>query len=186
MTTLPGLHLPPVPDAAWPEEIAEMRHGFAGALNVYRVMAHHPALLRAWAALRDHVVVTNVLGPQRSEVVILRTGVRLGSAYEWGHHVSRGRACGMDDARIAALRGPVAGMAPEDALIAGAVDELFDHKQLTPATAATLADLVGSEGVLDVIATVGFYSTLGYILNSFDTPLDDRIAQDLSEHPLNG
>lgn len=39
----------PLTDADWPHEIDDLRDGFAGALNVYRLMAHHPALLRAWA-----------------------------------------------------------------------------------------------------------------------------------------
>jgi len=39
---------PPFADEDWPSEIADMRDGFAGALNVYRTMAHHPALLKAW------------------------------------------------------------------------------------------------------------------------------------------
>jgi 4-carboxymuconolactone decarboxylase len=37
---------------------------------------------------------------------------------------------------------------------------------------------------LDVIATVGFYSTLGYILNSFETPLDDNIVREMADQPL--
>ena len=63
---------PPLDNTHWPAEIADMQAGFAGRLNVYRVMAHHPALLRAWADLRDHVVVKTALGPELSEVVILR------------------------------------------------------------------------------------------------------------------
>lgn len=178
------LNLPPLSDADWPPEIAEMRAGFAGGLNVYRVMAHHPALLRAWADLRDHVVNRTALGRVRSEVVILRTGFRLGSGYEWAHHVVRARTCGLDDARILALRGETRAMSPEDALVAGAVDELIDNAELRPATASRLAALVGKEGVLDLIATVGFYSVLGFILKSFDTPLDDDIARQLADRPV--
>lgn len=182
--TDPGGALAPISDDDWPEAVAELRDGFAGKLNVYRVMAHHPALLRAWAALRDHVVVQTSLGAQRSEVVILRSGVRLGSAYEWGHHVSRARACGLEDARIASLAGEVEDMAPEDGLLARAVDELFADARLTPETAGALRGLVGEQGMLDLMATVGFYSTLGFILNSFGTPLDEAVARELAEHPL--
>ncbi|GHF35210.1 carboxymuconolactone decarboxylase family protein [Seohaeicola zhoushanensis] len=176
---------PPITDTDWPEAAAELRDGFAGRLNVYRTMAHHPALLRAWAPLRGHVVIDNVLGKQFSEVVILRTGVNLGSDYEWNHHVSRGRACGMSDARIASIKGALAGMAPEDAILASAVDELFTAKRLSPATQEGLVNLVGREGMFDVLATVGFYSTLGYILNSCGTPLDDDVAAELAARPLN-
>jgi hypothetical protein len=31
---------------------------------------------------------------------------------------------------------------------------------------------------------VGFYTTLGLILNSFDTPIDPDVAQELAEAPL--
>ena len=75
---------PPLTDAEWPEPLADLRDGFAGQLNVYRTMAHHPALVRAWAPLRQHIVKDTALGLERSEVVILRTGHRMGSAYEWG------------------------------------------------------------------------------------------------------
>lgn len=176
--------LAPISDADWPGEIAAMRDGFAGSLNVYRTMAHHPALLRAWADLREHLVRRGALGPERLEIAILRTGHRLGSDYEWSQHVLRARGVGLGDARIRSLRGRLAAMAPEDALIAGAVDDLFDHARLRTATLAKLAAMVGKEGVLDLMATVGFYSTLGFLLNTFETPLDDDIAAELAARPL--
>jgi hypothetical protein len=37
----------PLGDGDWPEEVADLRDGFAGRLDVYRVMARHPALLQA-------------------------------------------------------------------------------------------------------------------------------------------
>ena len=174
----------PIPDADWPETLADLAGGFATKLNVYRVMAHHPALLSAWANLRDHVVVQTHLGAQRSEIVILRTGVNLGSSYEWGHHVSRARALGMADARIASIQGAPEDMCAEDAILANAVDMLFADKKLSAALIQDVIDLVGETGLFDLIATVGFYSTLGYMLNSFDTPLDAKIAEELSAQPL--
>lgn len=176
--------LDPLADAEWPAIVADMLPGFAGGLNVYRTMAHHPALLRAWGDLREHVVNRSALGRQRLEVVILRTGIRLGSDYEWSQHVLRARKYGLSDARIASLRGPLDGMAAEDAVLARAVDELFDAHGLSRPTQAALTDLVGKHGMLDLLATVGFYSTLGFILNSFETPLDDDIASELAETPL--
>lgn len=175
---------PPLKDEDWPAEIAELRSGFAGRLNVYRVMAHDPSLLRAWAPLRQYVVLDNALGPQFSEVVILRTGFRAGAAYEWVHHVSRARAVGMDDARIASIGGPLEAMSEADALLSRAVDELADTKALSPDTQAGLVDMVGKDGLFDVIATVGFYTTLAFIVKSFETPVDVDVARELEEQPL--
>ena len=174
----------PIGDQDWPRDIADMLSGFAGGLNVYRTMAHHPALLRAWSDLREHVVNQTSLGAERSEVVILRTGVQLGSSYEWHQHIVRARKSGLDDSRIARLGGPLDAIQGEDVVLARAVDELFSQRRLSEATLADLGSLIGKQGILDLIATVGFYSTLGYILNSFETPLDDDISKELADNPL--
>jgi alkylhydroperoxidase family enzyme len=171
----------PIGDSDWPAEISDMKSGFAGGMNVYRTMAYHPDLLRAWAPLRQHVVKESALGPVRSEVVILRAAHRMGSFYEWAHHVSRARQLGLDDARISALRGMPEG---EDGLIAQGVDALFDQRRLSPELEARLAALLGRKGVFDLIATVGFYSVLGYMLMTYETPLDGPIAAEMAERPL--
>jgi 4-carboxymuconolactone decarboxylase len=172
---------PPLDDDHWPAEIADLGTGFAGQLNVYRVMAHHPALLRAWAPLRQHIVKDSALGPARSEVVILRAAHRMGSAYEWAHHVSRARKLGFSDARIAALRASPEG---EDATIAAAVDALFDQRRLPAVIEAELTELMGRHAVIDLIATVGFYSVLGHLLMTYNTPLDANITAEMAARPF--
>ncbi|KAB6716442.1 MULTISPECIES: carboxymuconolactone decarboxylase family protein [Roseobacteraceae] len=171
----------PLTDAQWPNDIADLRGGFAGALNVYRTMAHHPALVRAWAPLRQHIVKDTALGVERSEVVILRTGVRLGSAYEWAHHVSRARALGFSDERILAIKAMPEG---EDGMIVRAVDALLDDHRLPIPLERELAKCLGREAVFDLIATVGFYSVLGSILMTYETPIDDDIADQMARNPL--
>lgn len=177
-------HFAPISDDDWPESIADMRSGFAGGLNVYRTMAHHPALLRSWSALREHVVNQTALGPALSEVAILRTGVRLGSSYELNQHIDRARRRGLEDARIGSISGPPDTMAPQDRLVATAVDELFSQHALSEQTVAALLHEFGKPAIFDLVATVGFYSTLGFFLNSFDTPLDADIAERLRDRPL--
>ncbi|MQW01941.1 carboxymuconolactone decarboxylase family protein [Sinorhizobium medicae] len=172
---------PPIADESWPAEIADMKAGFAGDLNIYRTMAHHPALLRAWAPLRQHVVRDSALGPVRSELVILRAAHRMGSAYEWAHHVSRARALGISDARIRDLRASPVG---EDGLIARAVDALFDAGRLTADIEREISAAFGKQAVFDLMATVGFYSVLGYILMTFDTPIDDCVADEIAKRPI--
>ncbi|ARQ13306.1 carboxymuconolactone decarboxylase protein (plasmid) [Rhizobium etli] len=172
---------PPISDDSWPAEIGNMKTSFAGALNVYRTMAHHPALLKAWAGLRQHVVKESALGPVRSELVILRAAHRMGSAYEWAHHVSRARVLGISDSRIRAMRGKPEG---EDGLVARAVDALFDDKCLPADIANEAMAILGKEAVFDLMATVGFYSVLGFILITFETPIDEDVAEELKAEPL--
>jgi 4-carboxymuconolactone decarboxylase len=168
----------PLADADWPAEIADLRDGFAGRLNVYRVMAHHPALLRAWVPLRQHLVTRGTLGAELTEIAILRTAHRLGSAYEWAHHVSRARKLGMTEARINATKDQPEGI---DGDLVEAVDSIIDRHRISSSLESKLASEIGRKGVFDLIATVGFYSVLGTLLMTYNTPIDvDILAEDRS------
>lgn len=183
--TTPDTHLlQPIAAEDWPASIGELQAGFSGQLNVYRVMAHHPALLRAWVNLRQHIVVDTSLGRERSEIVILRAATHLKSSYEWNHHLVRARALGLTDKRIASMRDVSGKMEPSDAVLANAIDDVMQVSRIRPENRQALMDLVGKEGTLDLLATVGFYSTLGFMLNTFETPLDDAVASEVSDHPL--
>ncbi len=172
------LALDPIQDAQWPEEIADMLEGFAGKLNIYRVMAHDPALLRAWTGLRGHVVLGGALTDQQREIVILRVGYRWGAAYEWAHHVSRGRLASLSEAQIAAAATEPniwTGGSPDEALMA-AVDSLLQEGRLPPAVLADLRRSLTAAGVLDLMATVGMYTTLAFIAKTFQTPIEDDLV----------
>lgn len=166
--------LHPIPDADWPVEIEHMRNGFAGRLNVYRVMAHHPALLQAWENFRDHVVRQSKLTPQQSEIIILRTGHRHRSSYEWAHHVARGLAVGLTRERIDAIR--AIPDTPEDRMLVAAVDALIDDGKIAGPLATKLREALGVPAMLDLMATVGMYTTLAFLIESFDIPIEPEIA----------
>ena len=168
---------PPLETADWPASLDDMRSGFAANLNVYKVMAHHPALLLAWRSLRQHVVIDTTLTRRQSEIIILRAGHRWGSTYEWGQHVVRGRQAGLSDSDIQRVRdAPDSWPAGEaDTLLLQAVDALLDHGKLSPAAIARLQASIGLAGIFDVMATLGMYTTLAFIVKSFDTPLEPDI-----------
>ena len=168
--------LAPIEEEAWPPLIEHLKGGFAGRLNIYRVMAHDAPLLKAWAALRDHVVLQSALTPAQRELVILRVGFRWRAAYEWAHHVSRAREAGVQDERIAAACEPVESLRddnPDKPFIA-AVDRLLAKGNLDRASLALLVPLVGKEGVIDLMATVGMYTTLAFLAKSFEVPIEDE------------
>ena len=173
--------LAPLADADWPDALAGLRDSFLARANVYRTMAHDPALLAAWSDLRVHVVQQNALGPELLEVAILRTAHRLGAEYEWAHHVHRARRTGFTDARITALRGPVEAISDTDRPVAEAVDALTAEARLPEELRDRLLESLGKEAVLDLMATVGFYSTLAFVVKSFGTPVEADIA---AEPPL--
>lgn len=174
----------PMRDEDWPADVEHLRKDFAGQLNVYRVMARNPALLRAWENFRNHVVLGSSLTREQSEIVILRTGWQVQANYEISHHIVRGRMAGLTDKRIAALCTPNGPESGDDALLAHAVDELVAHHRLGAGMVQALAARLGEAGTLDVIATVGHYTTLAFIVKSFGTPIEDEIVAALAAQPL--
>lgn len=173
----------PLTDQEWPEAVAHLRSGFAGKLNVYRVMAHHPALLRSWETLRNHVVLNSALTPIQREIIILRVGHRWGSRYEWAQHVVRGRQAGLSDVQIENARLDATQWRAErvDVLLMQAVDTLLDQGELAPTELNELEQQLGREAVFDVMATVGMYTTLAFIVKSFRTPVEPDIAAALGQ-----
>ena len=169
-------------DEQWPAEIADLLGGFAGDLNVYRVMAHSPALVRAWAPLRRHLVQESALAAEWREIVILRVGHRWGSAYEWGHHVVRARGLGMDPARVERARLEPGAWPAElfDSVLMAAVDTLLDEGRLSPGQIGALADRLPGPAIIEVMALVGMYTTLAFLVRTFDTPLEARIVAELA------
>ena len=174
---------PPIADADWPAEIADLLSGFAGNLNVYRVMAHNPALLRAWAPLRGHVVQAGALSEQQREIVILRTGWHWRSDYEWAHHTLRGRRAGLSDARIERTRAAPESWTGdgEDTLLLRTVEALLTNGRLDPSLLADVRRTFGDLAPTDIMATIGFYTTLAFIVRSFETPIDGFVLEDLAE-----
>lgn len=166
--------LKPVPDLEWPPAIESLRQGFAGQLNVYRVMAHHPDLLAAWAPLREQVVRKNSLSPRLQELVVLRTAHHGRSAYERAHHVKRGREAGLAAWEIEAtgLADASSRFSGIEAEVIGTVDELHSQACISPARLQRLADRMEARQVLDLITLIGFYHVLAFVANTFDVPID--------------
>ena len=168
------IHLEPISPERWPAELAVIKGMIPSDLNVYRTMAHDPQLLLALAPLRKHIVVDTLLSKRQMEFVVLRTARNTGTEYEWAHHVRRGKACGMTDAEIESVRvsEPIAFEPPVSALMC-AVDELTQQRAISPETWRSLDRMYGPTHILPIIATVGFYTLLAYVINSCGVRLEE-------------
>ena len=117
------------------------------------------------------------LSERQRELIILRTGHNMRSEYEWLHHVVRGRAAGLTDAEIERVKaGPDAdGWSDEESTLLRSVDQMQAHQELDLETASALQGIVGNDGLIDAVYTIGVYLTLGTILKTFAVPIDTSI-----------
>lgn len=74
-----------------------------GVLNVFKVMAHTPELMKAWWGMMTVLLTRLELPPRDRELAILRLFQLKGGAYGFAHHVRIGRQVGITDEQIEAL-----------------------------------------------------------------------------------
>lgn len=159
------------------EGFSRLRGDDAAVLNVFGTLAVHPQLLRRWLTFANYVLTESTLEPRLRELVILRTGWRCRSPYEFAQHVIVGRGAGCSDADIARVAdGPDAdGWTPLEAALLHAADDLYDHDTIAPATWAALAEHLDEQQILDVVFAVGQYTLVSYALNAAAVARDDGI-----------
>jgi 4-carboxymuconolactone decarboxylase len=149
----------------------------AGSLNIFRTLAHHPKLLKRWLVFGNHVLAKSTLPERERELVILRTGWRCGSAYEFGQHTVIGERSGLATDEIRALtEDPEAhDWSAADRALIDAADELHDDQCISDGTWAALAETWSDQQLLDLVFAVGQYTLVSMALNSCGVQLDDGV-----------
>jgi 4-carboxymuconolactone decarboxylase len=172
----------PLPPEDWDDETRElmgrMLDGPNGQpLNIFATFANHPKLLKRWLVFGAHVLSKSELPERDRELLILRTGWRCQSRYEWGQHVAIGRRVGLSPDEVQrVVEGPdAAGWDPFDATLLRAADELHDAATISDATWAALAERYDTHQLLEVPFTVGQYHLVAFALNSCGVELEDGV-----------
>ena len=172
-TTTP--RIAPLTDAEFNDEQKEMLAPIGGrVLNIFRTLVREPKAFKGFLAWGNYVLSRrNALPEREREIVILRTGYLCKSGYEWTQHVIIGKRSGLSDDEIARLKkGAEAGWSAADAALIRASNELHKDQFISDATWAALGEHFTQKQCMDVVFTVGQYTQVSMILNSFGVQLD--------------
>ena len=167
-------------DAAQEAALAPVREGRLGVLNIFRTLAHAPKALTAFLSWGSYILSRrNALPERERELAILRTGFNCGAGYEWTQHRAIGLEAGLTEAEIGAIKqGPGApGWSTIDQAILTACDDLTRDFFVSDVTWEALAPL-GDKARMDLVMTVGQYTQVSMMLNSFGVQLDEGQALD--------
>lgn len=166
------VRLGPSIEEEWDDETRALVMG-AGGLNIFRTVAHHPKLLKRWLVFGGHVLVKSTVPARERELLILRTGWRCGSEYEFGQHTVIGAQAGLTEDEIRRIaREELDGWAPDDAMLLRAADELVGKFDLTQETYDSLGEQWSTQQVLDIVFTVGQYMMVSMMLKTFGVQLE--------------
>lgn len=157
------------------ERLAKSRQKDGSVLNIFRTLVRSPDAFRAFSWWGGYVLGRNSLSPRDREIAILRVGWLCKSGYEWTQHHRIGLQSGLNEAEIERIKsgaGAEGWTVAERALIAAVDDLNRDHFVSNPSW-AELAKHFGERQCMDLVFTVGQYTQVSMILNSFGVQLDE-------------
>jgi len=167
--------------AAMPAEDRETveKNAMSGQIfNIFKVLAHHPKLVKRWTPFAGHILSKQSLAFRDRELLILRIGWLNQAEYEFAQHELIAKRGGITDQEIEQIKkGPQGGWNEHETALMQAADDLYERSVVSDATWATLSKTYSTEQMMDVVFTIGQYNLVSWALNSFGVPLDDFLPK---------
>ena len=121
--------------------------------------------------VRFHMSVPDKL----KELAILLTARYWTAHFEWQAHRRAAAQAGLSEEKIKAIaegRRPT-GMSADEEIVYNFVTELYRTKNVSDATFGALKNLTGERGVVDIVATAGYYQVVSMGMNVDRRPLGE-------------
>jgi 4-carboxymuconolactone decarboxylase len=146
------------------DQLIERRGGTGGP---YDSLLRSPDLALGTLSLGDYLRFGSTLPRDLSEIAILTAVSHWRAAFAQHEHGRMARSAGVDEQAVESLiRGePPAGLSPEQAAVHSFVRQILDEGAVDDETYARVAAVVDESGTVDLIATVGFYCMVAFLLN---------------------
>lgn len=143
----------------------------------FSVLLNSPELAGRVAHLGAYVRFESELPDADRELAILTTGRAFDCAFEWASHLPIATEAGVSEAAIdvVAQRRPTDELDEAEALVVDYGRELFEKREVSPATFEAALERYGESGVVELTGTMGYYAMVACVLNAFEVdPGADR------------
>lgn len=179
MTTVkpapPRLPLIETPEAPLAREQFEKLAAGRGILNLHRMMAYAPALMKASGDMAMAFRNDAILGRALAEIVVLRTAQVAHCDYEWERHVPLARAAGVSERQIAEVGRwkQSAAFNPKEKAVLQYAEALADGAPIDDQIFAELQRHLPPREIVAVTMLVGFYVSTAIFINALAVPDDN-------------
>jgi alkylhydroperoxidase family enzyme len=148
--------------------------GALSKLNVIRALLHNPAVTAAQSHLGGTLMASKTLNPRLRELVILRTGWRTKSEYEFCQHIGIARQLQMSDEEILGVRDPAncKVFSEVDRAVIAMADELDDNAEVSAKTWSVLERFFSAAELVELVLVSGFWRMMAGFLKTAQIPLD--------------
>lgn len=151
-----------------------LRARWGGVLNLYRVLAWAPAMLRAWTAFAWALRFETNVSRKLRELLILRSAQVAEIGYEWTHHLPMALKEGISANQIADLadwQGSES-FSDQERLILRLADEVTQGPGASLETIQALKRAFSNSEIVELLLTVSVYVGLGRFLHSLDVDVE--------------
>jgi 4-carboxymuconolactone decarboxylase len=147
----------------------------------FRVYMRSPALANKLEEVSDYVRWGTGLEPRLTELAIMITARQWSNQWIWRGHYRAAVRGGLDPsvgADIAAGRRP-AKMKPDETILYDYATEMYRDKAVSDASFAAAVKQFGEKGLIDLVATMGYYDTVAMTLITAKAvaPKEDDVPQ---------
>ncbi len=171
--------MPPLPIAAMTERqraaadelTAGPRKGVKGP---FIALMRSPELMARLQKVGEYLRFESAIPPRLSEFATLIVARQWAQQFEWAIHVPLALKAGCASETIAALaesRRPER-MSRDEAIVYDFAIELARHRGVADATYDAACGAFGEEGIVDLVAILGYFATVSMILNVAQTPAE--------------
>ena len=169
--------LPPLPAATWTETqracAEEIIQGPRGALiEPFVPLLRSPELCTHVQRTGEYLRYRSAIGLRLSELAILVTACHWVQQVEWSIHAPIAMREGIAPEVVQAL---AAGRRPDyqradEALVHDFTQESLRERRVSDTTWAAAREVLGEQGVVDLLGIVGYYTMLSIVMNGAQTP----------------
>ena len=153
--------------------------GQLAPLNIFRMMANAPGLLRPFVDLGGAFLFDGKLDPVTRECAILRVGYLSNAGYETAQHEKIGRDLGMSSGLFEALKSGASApdLSDEQRLTVAFVDDLVFNVKASDQTFQPALRHFGPEQLQELTLVTGYYMMVCRFLETFAVDIEDGGAK---------
>lgn len=145
----------------------------------FGVLLHSPELAGRIGRLGAYVRFEGVLSDESRELAVLATARAFDCAFEWAIHAPIAREAGITERTLDAIVDRNLGaLSDRAANIIRYSWELFDDHAVSQETYDAVESRFGTDGVVELTATIGYYAMLACVLNGFEVAPAERTPFD--------
>jgi 4-carboxymuconolactone decarboxylase len=168
----PRLPLIDVPEDPLAHEVFAKLASGRGILNLHRMMAHAPALMKASGDMAMVFRNDAMLARSLAEIVVLRTAQVVDCDYVWGRHLSLARAAGVTEQQIEEVaRWPDSlAFTPAQKTALGFAEKVARGAPIETGTFAALHRDFSPREIVELTMLVGFYVSTAIFIKTLAVP----------------